>query len=104
MFDITQDYTSIDRDVLRRLIATARVSDAVTWDEAEREAEHDVVSLWGGRVSADPPIQVSTGVLIQLVATADAAIRSEPASEAGWARQVERDLVGIGILSGPAGR
>lgn len=85
--------TSVPKDVLIRLIAAARVTDTVTWAEAQTEAENNVASLWGDRTPGGPPpvIEVSTDVLLQLSAAADAALGSAHAGSS-WPRLVEHDV------------
>lgn len=91
MRDGSHGCTSIDAGALTRLIAAARVTDAVAWSEAHGDAEREVATLWGG-VDSSLPVDVSTDVLLQLMKSADAAITPRPASASAWARQVGRDL------------
>jgi hypothetical protein len=86
--------TSINKHVLTRLIAAARVTETVAWDTAETEAVHQVTALWGGLASARQalPVEVNTDVLLQLAAAAHAAINAPSASGSEWAVQVVRDV------------
>jgi hypothetical protein len=65
LFDPSRGCTSIDRAILTRLIAAARLTETATWIGAHTEAQHDVAALWGGRVPAEgpSPVEVSTEVL-----------------------------------------
>lgn len=99
MSDVSHS-TTVEKGVLIRLIAAARVSHEVTWPDAATEAAHDVASLWGDRepVAQLSHIQVSTEVLLQLAAAADAAIRTDYGADSVWAVQIERDLSEISKL------
>ena len=96
MFD-TSRCTTIDKDVLTRLIAAARITDTVAWVEAETEAEHEVATLWGGRGRAEQmlPVEVSTEVVVQLAAAAQTAVDSRQASGSSWCVQITHDLAEI---------
>jgi len=91
MRDGSHGCTSIDAAALTRLIAAARVTDAIAWQEAHGDAEREVAALWGG-AGRSQRVDVSTEVLLQLMKSADAAITPHPTSDAAWARQVGRDL------------
>lgn len=104
MFD-TSRCTTLDKALLTRLIAAARITDTVAWLEAETEAEHEVASLWGGRGRAEQilPVEVSTEVVVQLAAAAQTAVASRRASGSSWCAQVTRDLAEIRSIIGATG-
>lgn len=103
MFDALQ-CTSVEKSVLLRLFAAARVTEAVPWGEAETEAEHEFALLWGTRTPAEPwRVEVNTEVLVHLAAAADSAVSSPYAAGSDWAHQVRRDLVVVRRLTGSAG-
>lgn len=102
VIDISMDCTSIARDVLTRLIAAARVTESVAWSEAESEAGQEITALWGAPAETPAPVEVSTEVLIQLVAAAVATVSAPFACGADWAAQVHHDLTTFPDLTAPA--
>ena len=113
-FDHPLNSTCVQKDILTRLIAAARVAGPVTWGQAEAEAAHDVADLWGDRTPAEQThVEVSTEVLLQLAAAAATAVAAVAAAGAqhagaqhagaGWADRVAGDLLEIQSLTGAAG-
>ena len=102
MAGLSQGCTSVGKDVLTRLIAAARVNEAVAWIDATTQAELAVDVLWGERSRSEqtPRVEVTTEVLYQLAAAADTAVSARHASGSEWAVQVELDLVEIRKLIG----
>ena len=105
MFDSSRDCTSIEQDLLTRLIAAALVNETVAWLEAASQAEHEVASLWGRRTPAEQrlPVEVRTEVLVQLAAAADTAVSARHDTGSAWTVQVGLDLVEIRKLIGASG-
>lgn len=112
MAGLSRGCTSVGKDILTRLIAAARVNEAVAWSDAATHAEQEVAALWSDRAHADrahadraAPVEVTTEVLYQLAAAADAAISARHASGSEWALQVGLDLVEIrGLIAAAAAR
>ncbi|MEY9893578.1 hypothetical protein ABIA31_007258 [Catenulispora sp. MAP5-51] len=107
MAGLSRGCTSVGKDILTRLIAAARVNEAVAWSDAATHAEQEVAALWSDRAHADraAPVEVTTEVLYQLAAAADAAISARHASGSEWALQVGLDLVEIrGLIAAAAVR
>lgn len=104
MADLPRGSTSIGKDVLTRLIAAARVSEQMSWTDAETDAETEVAALWGSRTPAEraAPVEVTTDVLVQLAAAADSAVGSPYAVGSSWAPQVVCDLAALRHMVGPA--
>lgn len=107
MADGSRTNTSVDKGVLTRLIAAARIAGPVSWHQAEADARQDIAHLWGdptpnGRVSH---VDVSTEVLLQLAAAAAASVAAAGSRHTGgdWAVQVAGDLLDVQDLTGPAG-
>ena len=107
MLDGPLDTTSVDKSILTRLIAAARVAGPVSWSQAAAEAEHDVADLWGEdtRHEQVTHVEVSSEVLLQLAAAAGAAVAAAGAQHSGaaWVGQVAGDLMEIQHLTGPLG-